>query len=252
MAVSSSPGSRLLSRVLPVAVKLWLQTQLDEIGDLTFEIQATDRQVLSGRIPGISLSAQQAVYQGVRITNVTAQATGIEINIGQVLRGKPLRLKQAFPIAGQVAFDGDSLGASSTDSALAAGLQDVWHTLLTKEAVAAEVASLYGAAALQEFQRDQYPSKLAILGPDLVLQRARQGHSDTEMPSAINLRGGVAVEQGHILRLTSARWCLPTGEQVPSESLNDFGWDLGEQTDLRSLTIQNERLTCQCKIMVQP
>ncbi|MEM7065133.1 MAG: DUF2993 domain-containing protein [Cyanobacteria bacterium P01_B01_bin.77] len=249
MAVSPSQGSRLISRVLPVAIKLWLQTQLDEIGDLTFEIQATDRQVLSGRIPRISLSAQQAVYQGVRITNVKAQATGIEINIGQVLRGKPLRLKQAFPVEGQVAFDGDSLGASSTDSVLAEGLLEFWQTLLTQENVAAEVARHYGVATLQDLQLDQYQSKLEILGTDLALHLMQR---QAVTGANIILRGGVDVDQGHILRLTSARWCLPTGEQVPSESLKSFSWNLGEQTDLRSLTIQTDRLTCQCKIMVQP
>lgn len=250
MAVSPSQGSRLISRVLPVAIKLWLQTQLDEIGELAFEIQATDRQVLSGCIPGVSLSAQQAVYQGVRITDVTAQATGIEINIGQVLRGKSLRLKQAFPVEGRVAFDGDSLGASSTESVLAEGLLEFWQTLLAKENVAAEVASHYGAAAPpQDLQLGQYQSKLEISGTELVLYlMQRQAGTGSD----IKLRGGVDVDQGHILRLASARWCLPTGEQVPSESLKGFGWNLGEQADLRSLTIQNDRLTCQCKIMVQP
>ncbi|MBE9066416.1 DUF2993 domain-containing protein [Leptolyngbya cf. ectocarpi LEGE 11479] len=253
MAVSPPQGSRLISRVLPVAIKLWLQTQLDEIGDLAFEIQATDRQVLSGRIPGVSLSAQQAVYQGVRITDVTAQATGIAINIGQVLRGKSLRLKQAFPVEGQVAFDGDSLGTSSTDSVLAEGLLEFWQTLLAKEPVAAEVASHYGVAAPPDLQLDQYQSKLEILGTDLALHLVRrQAGVGAEITTDIKLRGGVEVDQGHILRLTSARWCLPTGEQVSSESLHGFSWNLGEQTDLRSLTIQNDRLTCQCKIMVQP
>ncbi|MBT9315068.1 LmeA family phospholipid-binding protein [Leptothoe spongobia] len=245
---SSSKGSRLISRMLPVAVKFWLQTQLDEIGDLTFEIQATDRQVLSGNIPGVSLSAQQAVYQGVCITDVTVQASDIQINIGQVLRGKPLRLKQAFPIEGQVAFDGNSLGTSSTESVLADGLLDFWQTLLAKEDVATEVAHHYGPdiAVFQDPQLAQYQSRMEILGTDLVLHLVRQGQSDLE------LRGWVDVEQGHMLRLTTARWCLPSGDQVQSEALSDFSWNLGKQTDLRSLTIQNDQLTCQCKIMVQP
>ncbi|MEO0869762.1 MAG: LmeA family phospholipid-binding protein, partial [Cyanobacteria bacterium J06642_11] len=93
-APPSAKGSRLISRVLPVAVKFWLQTQLDDIGTLNFDIQATDRQVLSGKIPGIALLAQRAIYQGVQITDVAVQASDIHINIGQVLRGKALRLKQ--------------------------------------------------------------------------------------------------------------------------------------------------------------
>lgn len=250
MTVPPAPpqGSRLLSRVLPVAVKLWLQTQLDDIGDLTFEIQATDRQVLSGNIPGISLSAQQAVYQGVCITDVTVQASTIAINIGQVIRGKPLRLKQAFPIEGYVAFDGASLAVSSTNSVLADGLLDFWQTLLAKEQVATEVERHYGRelAALQDPQLSQYQSRLEILGPDIGLHLVRQQQSE------IILKSRLRVEQGHVLQLTNARWCLPSGDQIHSEALNDFCWDLGEQVDVSQLSITNGQLTCHCKIMIQP
>ncbi|ESA35832.1 hypothetical protein N836_09905 [Leptolyngbya sp. Heron Island J] len=245
---SASQGSRLISRVLPVAVKFWLQTQLDEIGELKFEIQATDRQVLSGHIPGIALSAQQAVYQGVQITDVTVHASDININIGQVLRGKPLRLKQPFPIAGHVAFDGDALEASSTESILAAGLLDFWQTLLAKAAVAAEVATHYGSevAVLKDPTLSQYQSKIQTLGTDLGLHLVRNGQSE------VGLRGAIAVDQGHILRLVTAEWCLASGESVPSAALSNFCWNLGEQTDLQSLQVQDDQLTCQCKIMVQP
>ncbi|MGD1853138.1 MAG: DUF2993 domain-containing protein [Leptolyngbyaceae cyanobacterium] len=240
--MTSSKGSRLISRVLPMAVKFWLQTQLDEIGDLKFEIQASDRQVLSGRVPGISLLAQQACYQGVRISHVDVHASDIEINIGQVLRGKSLRLKHTFPIEGQVVIAGSDLSASSTESILAEGLLDFWQTLLANPAVAAEVSHHYGSAALQA----PYQSGLEIRETELVLHLMRQGQAN------ISLKSAVQVEQGHILQLTTACWCLPAGEQVKSETLSGFCWNLGEQTEVRSLTIENDRLTCECKIMVQP
>ncbi|NEQ48830.1 MAG: DUF2993 domain-containing protein [Leptolyngbya sp. SIO3F4] len=241
-------GSRLISRILPVALKLWLQTQLDDIGDLEFEIQATDRQVLSGNIPGVLLSAHQVVYQGVHITDVVVQASDIRINIGQVLRGKPLRLKQAFPIEGQVVLDGESLKLSSTDSILADGLLDFWQTLLAKEDVAVEIATHYGpeSEALKKLQLDKYQSRIEVLETDLVLHLVRQQNSE------IVLKGKVEVEQGHILCLKIAQWCLSSGEQRISEALSGFCWNLGEQTDVRSLTVQNNRLNCQCRIMVQP
>ncbi|MEM1251540.1 MAG: DUF2993 domain-containing protein [Cyanobacteria bacterium P01_H01_bin.21] len=244
----STQGSRLISRVLPIAIKFWLQTQLDEIGELTFEIQATDRQVLSGHIPGIALSAQQAVYQGVRITDVDVHASDIKINIGQVLRGKSLQLKQPFPIEGQVAFDVDALAASSTESILAEGLLDFWQTLLAKENVATEVATHYGSdiAALHDPQLSQYQSRLQTLGQDLILHLVRDGRSE------ICLKGQITVDRGHILQLTAAQWYLVSGEHRLSDALKDFCWNLGEQTDLQSLQVQDDQLTCQCKIMVQP
>ncbi len=247
-SLSSLHGSRLISRVLPLAVKLWLQTQLDEIGDLTFDIQATDRQVLSGYIPGLALSAQQAVYQGIRITDVAAQASDIKINIGQVLRGKPLRLMQSFPIAGQVVLDGDALKASSTESILAVGLLDFWQTLLANEEVAAEVATYYGAdiAVLQDPQLSQYQSNIQTLGTNLVLHLVRSGQAE------LGLKGCLDIEHGHILRLTTAQWCLSSGEQVRSHALTNFCWNLGEQTELQSLEVRDNKLMCQCSIVVKP
>ena len=243
---SKPKGSRLISRILPVAVKFWLQTQLDEIGDLTFDIQATDRQVLSGQIPGLALAAQQAIYQGVRLTDISAQASNIEINIGQVLRGKPLRLKQAFPIEGQVVLDGDDLAASANASVLADGLLDFWQTLLAKDNVAAEIATHYGPDSLALQGMAQYRSNLQTVGTDLALTLLRPDQSD------ICLQGSIDVDQGHILRLATAQWRLPSGQLVPSAALRGFGWNLGEQTDLQSLVIENNQLICQCRIMVQP
>ncbi len=250
MALSSSSqkGSRLISRMLPVAVKFWLQTQLDDIGELAFEIQATDRQVLSGNIPTIALSAQQAVYQGVRITDVAVQASDIQINIGQVLRGKSLRLKQEFPIAGQVVLAKEDLEASSTDSSLAAGLLDVWQTLLARDDVKAEIAAHYGdhTRVLQNTPLTQYRSQLQPIDQGLMLHLMHQDRAE------LVLKGSLAVDQGYILRLVTAHWCLPEGKQVLSPALTDFRWNLGEQVQLENLAIKNEQLTCQCRIMVQP
>ncbi len=261
MTPSPSPprGSRLISRVLPVAVKFWLQTQLDDIGDLKFEIQATDRQVLSGQIPGLALSAQRAVYQGVRITDVDVHASDIQINIGQVLRGKPLRLKQAFPIEGQVVFAGEDLAASSTASVLADGLLDFWQTLLSRDDVAAEVATHYGPDTMALQDLTQYQSKMQTAGTGLRLhllmrpgleQGAEQGTQPG--PTELCLQGNIEVNQGHILKLTQADWCLPSGALIHSEALSGFGWNLGEQTELQALAIENDQLVCQCRIMVQP
>ncbi|MEM9806448.1 MAG: DUF2993 domain-containing protein [Cyanobacteria bacterium P01_D01_bin.56] len=246
---SSPPrGSRLISRVLPVAVKFWLQTQMDDIGKLTFEIQATDRQVLSGKIPGVALSAQQSVYQGVQITDVAVQASDIHINIGQVLRGKALRLEQEFPIAGQVSLSKEDLETSSTDSSLAEGLLDVWKLLLARQDVAAEITAHYGdqAQGLHDAPLTQYQSKLQPIENGLMLYLMHQGQTK------LQLKGDIYVEQGHILKLVNAHWCLPSGEQVSSTALADFYWDLGTQVQLETLTIQAAGLTCQCTIMVQP
>ncbi|NEQ43643.1 MAG: DUF2993 domain-containing protein [Leptolyngbya sp. SIOISBB] len=95
-------GSRIISRVLPPAIRLWLSTQLEYVENLQFQIQGRDREILSGHIPEIYLSAQKAVYQGIHLSQAAATARSIQVNLGQVMRRKPLRLLAPFPISGEV------------------------------------------------------------------------------------------------------------------------------------------------------
>ncbi|MEO0870305.1 MAG: hypothetical protein AAFY17_18125, partial [Cyanobacteria bacterium J06642_11] len=120
--------------------------------------------------------------------------------------------------------------------------------LLARDDVAAEIAEHYGdrAKIVGALPLDQCQSKLDTIENGLILALVHQGQ---EM---IMLKGCVVVEQGHWLKLTQARWCLPTHEAVFSEALTDFRWDLGEQVELETLTLEDDGLTCQCRIMVQP
>ncbi|NJL44881.1 MAG: DUF2993 domain-containing protein [Leptolyngbyaceae cyanobacterium SM2_3_12] len=102
-------GSRLISRLLPPAIRLWLQTQLDHIEGLNFQINGKDRQILSGYVPQVMISAQQAVYRGLHVSQVEVAATEIQVNLGQVVRGKSLRLLQPFPVQGRVSLGAQDL-----------------------------------------------------------------------------------------------------------------------------------------------
>ena len=55
---------RIITKVLTAALKLWLKSQVSEVSQLEVEIKASDRQLLSGSIPWVSIIASDAVYQG--------------------------------------------------------------------------------------------------------------------------------------------------------------------------------------------
>ncbi|MFZ4640799.1 MAG: DUF2993 domain-containing protein [Nodosilinea sp.] len=118
-------GSRLIGRLLPPAIRLWLHTQLDHLEGLDFGIQGQDRQILSGYLPQVTLSADQATYQGLRIRNARIRASDIYLNLGQVLRGKALRLLQPFPVRGEVYLSIEDLQASLQAPLIIQGLGDV-------------------------------------------------------------------------------------------------------------------------------
>ena len=129
---------------------------------------------------------------------------------------------------------------------MADGLLNFWQTLLAKDHVAAEVATHYGPDPIALQDMAQYRSRLQTVDTDLALTLIRQEQPD------ICLQGSIDVDQGHILRLATAQWRLPNGQLVTSDALQNFGWNLGKQTNLQSLVIENDQLICQCRIMVQP
>jgi hypothetical protein len=129
---AAGQGSRLISRLLPPAIRLWLHTQLDHIEGLDLAINGKDRQILGGYLPGVTVAAHQAVYQGLHVSQVQVNAADIRVNLPQVLRGKPLRLLQPFPVQGQVTLLAEDLRASLRSPLLGQALHDALTQLLSR------------------------------------------------------------------------------------------------------------------------
>jgi len=63
MAIKSK--SEIISHILTPAIKFWLRSQLQNVVDLTIEINAGDKQILTGKIDQVSLQTNKAIYQGI-------------------------------------------------------------------------------------------------------------------------------------------------------------------------------------------
>jgi predicted phage tail protein len=107
-----SHASRIISRILSPAVRLWLRSQVEQVEDLQFQIEGGDRQILSGHIPRVAIAARQVVYQGLHLSQMDLAGTGIRINLGQVLKGKPLKLLEIVPVEGEMQLQEADLNAS--------------------------------------------------------------------------------------------------------------------------------------------
>jgi hypothetical protein len=240
-------GSRLIERVLPLAMRFWLQSQVDQVTDLTFQIEGTDRQILSGYVPRVRVGAQQAVYQGVHIHQAELCAEAVRVNLGQVLRGKSLRLLQAFSVVGMAQLTEAGLNASLQSDLLALGLKRFWQTLLTMPTVEAELNAVYGGA----------PEVLEGCQPRVRL--CDRSLSFSWLPPAANqvaltLQAGLGVEAERFLVLRQPQW-LPTpdaGAGQPSLALAGFQWDLGSEACLQQLILETGRLRCQGRVLVKP
>ncbi|MEX0269793.1 DUF2993 domain-containing protein [Leptolyngbyaceae cyanobacterium UHCC 1019] len=233
--------SRVISRVLSPAVRLWLRSQLEHVEALELEIEAGDRQLLSGSLSQVVASAHKAIYQGLHFSHVRVTAQAIQTNLGQVLRGKPFRLLVPFPVSGRVTLSAADLNSSLHAPLLGNAVSDFLLGLLQNETPSGldgttaelhniqvtlqEGGLIFNTTLVQNNQ--QYPlivqTQLALEGSD----RLRLDQFDCQ------LKGGL--EPGSLAN-------LPTS----------FTFDLGSEVCLEELTIHPQQIVCRGRITVNP
>jgi len=254
--VVKTGGSRILGRLLPAAVRLWLRSQVEQVDQLSIELSGRDRQILSGCLPGVSVFAERAIYQGLHITEVQLSAEDIRINVGQVLRGKALRLLKAFPVQGSTVLSADDLNASLNAPMLAEGLNDFWRSLIQRPDVAESVQARYGPLPLHAEVSLSRPR--IQLGEGFLCLSFYPATPTETAERPVILKTALVIASGHILRLSSARWLdlsdAPEQETAgdPISALEGFQWDLGADTELTQLVLQASQLSCAGQIMVKP
>ncbi len=105
---SNGPVMQLLASGL----QLWVRQQCQAIGSLEIQLQGSALQLLRGRLAGVQLLARKVVYRHLHIELVELSSGPIQVHIGNLLKGKPLQLEQAFRIEGQVSFTAEGLTRS--------------------------------------------------------------------------------------------------------------------------------------------
>ncbi|WP_181357501.1 DUF2993 domain-containing protein [Stenomitos frigidus] len=246
--------SRLISTVLSPAVRLWLRSQLEHVDDLQLTIEAGDRQILSGRISGVSVSARNAVYRGLHLSQVSLIGEQICTNFAQVLRGKPLRLTQAFPIAGDVLVYEADLNQSLQAPLLAQGVIEFLLTLLRSDEPAQGDTTVEGDDLMQHTPQDiQLKDPQVLLGEGYVTLAATLV-TVSKQPTTVIIRTGLRLSKGNQLHLDRPHW-LPHAKArqgMPLRDLDGFAFDLGADVSLQRLSLEPGQIRCQGQIMVTP
>ncbi len=238
LADSAPKRSRLISKVLVPAIRLWLRSQVDSVEALQLEIEAGDRQILSGSIPQVNLAARQAVYRGLHLSRIDLVGRNICMNLGQVVRGKPFRLLEPIAIAGSVLLLETDLNASLDAPLLQAGVMQFLLTLLQSDATDQ-------ALNLQNLQI-RLDDQQVTIAANLI------STSGNETPIAI--RSGFEMATPNRLKLVNPQW-LPHANAKRGMSINDlngYTFDLGDETEIQGLTIAAGQITCQAKLTVRP
>jgi len=251
-SASSSPsGSRLISRILPPAVRLWLLSQVDRVEDLTFRIEGRDRELLAGNIPGVSLSAQKAVYQGIHLSQIAVTAQAIRVNLGQVIRRQPLRLLAPFPISGDLRLTTADLNQSLQAPLLGAGLYDFLQRLAQSQPEAAHLVTVLDELP-DRTVASHYHTTAAIEADGITLRLTP--YADTSVPP-IAIATQLTVKDGHRLCLENPHWLsehTDTETATPLPDLHGFEIDLGNNVSLTRCTLQPDEISLAGTVQVLP
>ncbi|QMS89897.1 DUF2993 domain-containing protein [Nostoc edaphicum CCNP1411] len=223
---------RIITQVLTKALKLWLRTQVSQISELEVEIKASDRQLFSGRIPLVSIFASHAVYQGLLITKIQLIAENIRINIGSVLKGKPLRLLETVQVGGNLIVDEKDLNASLSSDLLSTALSDLLVKVLPTH---------YPQSQPINWQ------EILIGNNQIILRGLRVTNSETT-PLEICL--GLQLLSGHELQVAQIQINHEQGNIL--EDNHEYNLDLGSDVDIEELTLIPGKLVCRGRINVNP
>jgi LmeA-like phospholipid-binding len=235
----TQPKSGLISKVLAPAIRLWLKSQTQQLDDLKLSIQAGDRQLLSGQIPKVAVSAASAIYQGIHISQLQLTGSNIQINLSQVMRGKALKLLAAFPIDIEMVLSEENLNQSLTAP-------------IVCDAVSTFLLNLLG--------RDQNQESLTItnlhsqLQNDTLLLCGSLPANSSGESTEIAIRTGIQLTQPNEIQLQNPVW-LPHANAkrgMAIAELNGYSFDLGPETRLSSVQLDAGQISCTGQLMVLP
>jgi hypothetical protein len=228
----NSSKIRIVTSVLSKALQLWLRSQVSQVSQLEVEIKASDRQILSGCVPNVSISASNAVYQGLHLTQIQLVAESIRINIGSLLKGQSLRLLETVPVAGQLTLLEEDLNASLNSALLSTALNDVLVKLVPEYSQNAKSISL---------------QKITLNKGQLIL-------ANTQVISGelISHDIGLSLEliSSHVLQIAQIE---PKNNTLQKLQQNQpLNLDLGNDVDIQELTLIPGKLVCRGRINVNP
>ena len=231
---SPSQGSRIASAVLSPAVQLWLRSQVQQVDELKVKIEGSDRQIFSGAIPKVTAAARGAVYKGLHLTEVAIEGCGIRINLGQALKGQPLRLLESVPVAGVLRLSQADLNASLKAPLLADALSEFLLPMLP--------------LTDREKSLKLKNSQIAIEAGLLTLSAAIVRAGGRQIP--LVLRTGLRIASGRELMFESPE--IEIDGELKSSDFNGFKIDFGREVEIEELILSPGEIVCRGGIRVLP
>jgi hypothetical protein len=240
LKASKSQKSRIISTVLSPALQLWLRSQVEQVEALQFNLMGGDRQILSGHIPIVTVTANHAVYQGLHFSRIQLEGTDIRVNLGQVIKGKPLQLLAPVPVVGQLLLQQADLQASLQAPLLSKALTELLDTLLKSDETTNPVD--YLKVKQVSWQQIDLDAGQLILRGNL---------ADADLSTAqVVIRAGLQLVTPSVLQLNPLQ--IQIEPVLPERNFPAFEIDLGSDVELQELTLLSGQLICGGRLNVIP
>jgi hypothetical protein len=225
-------------------VQLFVRSQLSSVQHLEIELEGGDRQLLAGSIPGVTLFGKKAIYQGLHLSQIQVDGQNIRVNLGQVMRGKSLRLMDDVFVCADLTVEEADLNAS-LDSPL---LDDLLCCL-----VHALAAYLPDGSGLEAIARSDIQSAQVRYLEDRLSLRLVFGNRGI-LEQVLTARACFGLESAHILALQDVQIELSSdpNQQCFTITIPEVRVPLGTDVEIEVLAIKHEALRCQGKIRVRP
>ena len=242
----------LIPRVLAPALKLWLRSQLEDITDLQLQIDCGDRQFLSGYIPQVRLAAEKAIYQGVHLSSINLRGQDIRVNVGQVLKGQPLRLLNPIPIDLAATLQQTDFQQSLASVLLQTALIDALQVLMGPQISAALGTALSDDATAASGEWTLVKPELCLDANQLTFSTILTSTTGQSLPLTLQTR--LKVGQPWELVLHQLQWCpsVTSETEHPFQTLPDYTFNLGEHVNLEELRVIGEEIVCRGQLLVMP
>jgi len=269
------------------ALKLWLRSQIESSARLDVAVGSetgagaslSGRQMLAGRIPLVRVEADDVIYKGLHLGQLKLAGRDIRMNLGQAVRGKPLKLLAPIAVDLELCMTEAQLNRSLTSPLLAPQLGE-WLDLLRSLLVEAEPnpaqqlsqpqialaggerdtnlgaerlgLQVYCVASPDDASPDGAPPEKGSLG-GASPNESHPSDSDGNLePLAIET--ALTVRNGNLLKLHKPCWSQtpPPGFQPDLSSLAMMPLKLGNDVAIERIAIAAGQLSLMGQLTVQP
>jgi hypothetical protein len=231
----------MIDRVISTAVKLWLRSQIQQGENLQVTIVGSNRQILRGYLPEVSLTCDRAIYRGLHLSQIELRAIDLAFNVTEVFKKRqPLQLLEPIEVNFVVLLTAADLQASVASSLLSDGLKDFWLNWLT--------TSKISPLQLNPNDFNLNWSSITIAEGKLNLQGT--SIDATGKTIELEISSGLSLSDCHTLLFSPLQ--ITTTPVLPVTGEDRLKIDLETQVAIAELAIQSDKIWCSGKINVFP